>query len=190
MTGTRALAVLSAVLLLAGCSSDPTPSSSGSRSPAPAASSVSGRDIGLQLRPVLDASGSTGTTCATSSPSTNAPAAQTPVTACSTDGTIVYSLGPAVVTGDQWESLRVVDDPGSQASEILALLDPPGSSAFTQATAQLATESEPRNQIAFYFQGRVESAPSVQQPIYGGQVVIGSGLDHAGAQALLDRIVG
>ena len=33
-------------------------------------------------------------------------------------------------------------------------------------------------------------APSVQQPIYGGQVIIGAGLEKADAQQLLDDLTG
>ena len=48
-------------------------------------------------------------------------------------------------------------------------------------------EEEPRNQIAFYTHGTVAMAPSVQQPIYGGQVIIGAGLEKADAQQLPRR---
>lgn len=57
MTGTRALA-LAAVLLLTGCGAGAGSASTGG-TVVPDPSSLSGRDIGLQLRPVLSADGAT-----------------------------------------------------------------------------------------------------------------------------------
>lgn len=192
MRGMRALVVVAAIALTAACSSTPSSTSSGtSRSPAPAASSVSGRDIGLQLRPVLAADATTGSTCIPSGspiPTVEASPTQSPITACSTDGSIVYSLGPAVVLGDQWESLRLDDSQGE--ATIVAVLDPSGSTALTKATADLATEDTPKNQLAFYARGYVVSAPSVTQPIYGGVAVIAGGWTQAEAQDLVDQLAG
>lgn len=189
--------VMAAALLLAGCgtagSSTSAASSGSAGSPRPSASALDGHDTGLELRKVLDAQPATAGQCPASSsasPSTNAAPTASPVTACATDGTIVYTLGPAVVTGTQWDSMRLDESTTTGAWQILALLDPSGSSALTQATGELATEEEPRNQIAFYTHGTVAMAPSVQQPIYGGQVIIGAGLEKADAQQLLDDLTG
>jgi len=201
VTGMRAIVAVGAALLLAACgtsapsSSGGSPSSGGgpSASGAAGASSLSGRDIGLELRPVLDEQPASAGQCssgASASPSINAAATASPVTACATDGSLVYTLGPAVVTGTRWDSMRLDQDPASGAWQIFALLDPQGASAFTQATAELSTEDDPRNMIAFYYRGTVEAAPTVQQPIYGGRVVFGQGLDKASAQQLLDELVG
>ncbi len=185
MRGMRALVVVAAIALTTACSS--TPSSTSSASPRPQTSSLSGRDIGLQLRPVLEATATSETTCReTGSPAAEEPPTRSPVTACSTDGSMVYSLGPAVVLGTQWESLRVDDSQGE--ATIVAVLDPSGSTALTKATADLATEETPKNQLAFYAQGRVVSAPSVTQPIYGGVAVIAGGWTRAEAQDLVDSL--
>ena len=103
-------------------------------------------------------------------------------------GTVVFSLGAAVVDGTHWESLAV--DQRDGAVEIDALLDPVGSSALTKATGDLSTEDEPRNQLAIYAEGRVLAAPMVVQPIYGGTLVITGAYTVEEAQALVDRLTG
>ena len=110
------------------------------------------------------------------------------MTACASDGSLVYSLGPAVVTGTQWDTLRVDDVSVPGTTQIDALLDPSGSSALTQATGELFSNDEPRNQLAVYAEGVVLSAPTVQQPIYGGALVIAGGLTNDEAQALLTAL--
>lgn len=196
MTGMRAVVVAASSLVLAACGTASTPtaptSSSGSSaagSARPSASDVSGRDTGLELRKVLDAQPAAAGQCA-ASPSANAAPTTGSVTACASDGTLVYTLGPAVVTGTQWESFGLYEDTTTGAWQVGALLDPSGSSALTQATGELAVEDEPRNRIAFYLHGSVPSAPTVSQPIYGGRVIIASGLEKADAQELVDHLTG
>lgn len=179
-----ALPLLAASLLCA-CSGGASSSTPSGGSTAKAGASLSGRDVGLQLRPVLEAQPATAAQCtATSDPAPSA----APVTACSSDGSLVYSLGPAVVTGTQWDTLRVDDVSVPGTTQIDALLDPSGSSALTQASGELFSNDEPRNQLAVYAEGVVLSAPTVQQPIYGGALVIAGGLMHDEAQALVDRL--
>lgn len=188
--------MVAAALLLAGCGtagSSTSAASSPAGSPRASASSLDGHDTGLELRKVLDAQPASAGQCPVSSsasPSTDAAPTASPVTACAADGTIVYTLGPAVVTGTQWDSMRLDQSTTTGSWRVLALLDPSGSSALTQATGELATEDEPRNQIAFYAHGAVAMAPTVQQPIYGGQVIIADGLEQADAQQLLDDLTG
>ena len=192
-TRVRTTVVAAALLGLSGCSapssSGPIRSSDGTSTHA--RSSLSGRDIGVQLRPVLDVERSASGQCpATPSPTADAAATTGPITACGADGTTVYSLGPAAVTGTQWESMRVADDTVSGSTQIDALLDPGGSSALTQVTGELFSNDEPQNQLAIYLDGEVQAAPSVQQPIYGGALVLGAGLTHEEAQALVYRLTG
>lgn len=191
MTGMRVVVVASSLLLVAcgTASTAPTSSrgSSAAGSPRPSASDVSGHDTGLELRKVLDAQPTAPGQCAASSSANAAPTTGS-VTACASDGTVVYTLGPAVVTGTQWESIGLREDAATGAWQVGALLDPSGSSALTQATGELAVEDEPRNQIAFYLHGSVQSAPTVSQPVYGGRVIIASGLEKADAQQLVDDL--
>lgn len=185
-TAAAALGVVS----LAACGTDPAapPTRTVTQSRVP---SVSGTDIGLQLRPVLDAQPATPGECPTPSagtPASSSPATVAPVTACAADGKLVYSLGPAAVTGTQWETLSVVDDPSSGTSQVLGTLDPTGSGALSQATAELVGNEMPRDQLAFYVDGVVESAPTVQQPIYGGVVLIAGGFTRDEAQQLVEQL--
>lgn len=192
MTGMRAIVVLAAVALTTACASGSSSTgrtAAGSGSAAP--SSLSGRDIGLQLRPVVEAHASSAGECGTAgspSPSSDAAATSAPVTACSTDGSIVYSLGPAAITGERWQSLTVDDSRPSAAID--AVLDPLGATALTKITADLATNDQPQNQLAFYADGLVLMAPTVTQPIYGGQTVIAGYWTAAEARALVDRLTG
>ena len=102
---------------------------------------------------------------------------------------VVGHLGPDLL-GPDWDASaateRLLRDPGREIGD--ALLDPSGSSALTQATGELFSNDEPRNQLAVYAEGVVLSAPTVQQPIYGGALVIAGGLTNDEAQALLDRL--
>lgn len=179
-----AVPLLAATLLCACSAGAPTSTPSGG-STTRAAASLSGRDVGLQLRPVLEVQPANAAQCTSAS---GAPPSTAPVTACASDGSLVYSLGPAVVTGTQWDTLRVDDVSVPGTTQIDALLDPSGSSALTQATGELFSNDEPRNQLAVYAEGVVLSAPTVQQPIYGGALVIAGGLTNDEAQALLDRL--
>lgn len=110
----------------------------------------------------------------------------TPVSACSTDGSTLYSLGPAAVSGDQVSSLSVDDSAGSAAIQVS--LDDAGSTALTDATTALAAKTAPQSQLAIYVHGRVLSAPVVMAPLTSGTVTIAGGFTHAQAQQIVDGL--
>ncbi len=177
----RLAVVLPALLLglsfLTACGSPTSPT-------ATSTASQGGRD--LQLRPVLAVSPPGASAC----PSENRDAASTssPVTACSTDGKLLYSLGAAGVIGDQIASVSVQDSASGGTSEIQVTLNDAGTSALSKMTTDLASKSDPQSQMAIYIHGRVQSAPSVMAPITTGAVTVAGDFTHAQAQQIVDGL--
>jgi preprotein translocase subunit SecD len=171
-----ALVMLVAVSLVAGC---------GSSAATSRGSTAGERD--LQLRPVL----STAPLGAASCPSTNrdGAASATPVSACSADGSTLYSLGAAVIGGAQVSSLSVQDSSVGGAAEIQVILDGSGKAALANLTKELVSKPAPQSQVAIYIHGRVQSAPAVMEPITSGALTITGDFTRAQAQQLVDGLV-
>lgn len=168
--------VLAAVALLAGCGSSTAASPSGS--------SAGGRD--LQLRPVLAMTLPGSGSCP--SADRDAAGSTTPVSACSTDGSTLYSLGPAAVTGSQVSSLSVQDAAAGGTAEIQVALDDAGTAALANVTKELAAKPAPQSQLAIYVHGRVQSAPVVMAPLTSGDLTIAGDFTKAQAQQLVDGL--
>ena len=143
--------LLSCVPLLGACSSANRPSPQG-----------------IQLRPVLSESQATAASCPEP---VQASASASNVRACSADGTVLYTLGAAAVTGDQVADLTV--QPGaSNGYEVTVRFSDSGSSAFRSLTGELASQDSPNNQFAFYARGVVQSSPYVSAAIDSGTAVV------------------
>jgi len=180
----RISAVVIATVVLVGCGASPaSTSSSGSQLPGSTAGPVA--DVDLQLRPVL----SEAPTASCTLPRVAAPPAKSPVEACSADGTLRYTLGPAAVTGNQVASISVAKSAVVGSPEIDITLDAKGSAALAAITGQLAGNDPTRSQLAVYVHGQVQSSPSVSQSIQGGSVVITGDFTTAQAQAIVDGLV-
>lgn len=93
------------------------------------------------------------------------------VRACSADGTILYTLGPAAVTGAEVSDVRVQPD-ASNGYAVTVTFSDSGASAFQALTRHLAAQAAPRNQFAFYVRGVVQSSPFVSEQINGGTTEI------------------
>jgi preprotein translocase subunit SecD len=140
----------------------------------------------LEIRPVL----TLGVASSGSCPSpVQQPASATGVRACSADGTQVYTLGPAAVTGEEFAGLDAAGSsgPGSGFVVVTRLTDA-GSAHLKAVTTTLATQPAPQNQLAFYAGGVVLSAPYVSQPILGGSAVVGGFSSLATAQQFVDSV--
>ena len=135
-----------AVIVVAGCSAAPTPaaSSTGTQSPSPTVGPVADKDF--QLRPVLAAEPAAQGACPPTH--TAEPASTAPITACSVDGTVQYSLGPAAVTGGQVATIAVGDSSSGGGTDIDVTLDAAGSTALTSITGELSAKSPPQSQLA------------------------------------------
>jgi preprotein translocase subunit SecD len=172
----KVLAVFAGATMLTACASTtPTPQSA----PTP-------RPRDLQLRPVLAMAPLGNATCPATSH--DAASSTTPVSACSADGTTLYTLGAAAVTGNQVSAVSVQDSAGSGTSQIQVTFDHAGTAALATLTTQLAAKSEPQSQMAIYVHGRVQSAPLVMAPITAGVVAIAGNFTKAKAQQLVDGL--
>jgi preprotein translocase subunit SecD len=110
------------------------------------------------------------------------------VSACSTDGTNLYSLGPAVVSGEQVASVTVQDSATGGTAEIQVALNDAGTAALSTMTTDLAGKASPQSQLAVYVHGRVQSAPTVMAPITTGSVTITGDFTKAQAQQIVDGL--
>lgn len=67
---------------------------------------------------------------------------------------------------------------------------PADAARFGTLSAQVVEEQQPRNQLAIVVDGKVVSAPTVQETITGGDIVISGNFDRAKAQRYVDLIRG
>ncbi len=151
-------------------------------SPSPSPTAKAG--YAVQFRPVLTEAPVGATPCPTEP--VQSPAAQ-PATACSADAALVYTLGPAAVSGDAIATLRPEASAGG-GFEVVVDLTPTGSTAFATLTTQLATQQAPQNQLSIYARGRVLSSPYVASPILGGVAQIGGFPTLAAAQDFITAV--
>jgi len=170
-----ALVMVAAVTMVAGCGSSATPPGS----------TVGERD--LQLRPVLSTTPLGTASCP--SADRDVAASTTPVSACSADGSTLYSLGAAAIVGAQVSSLSVQDSASGGTAEIQVALDDSGTAALANLTKELASRPAPQSQLAIYIHGRAQSAPTVMEPITSGSITITGNFTKAQAQQLVDGLV-
>jgi len=137
---------IAASLALAGCGS-----SGGDNSAEPASDPATG--TWFQVRPVLAEKKATGNDCTVVR--TTLPNAQPADSVCSQDKTVVYSLGAAVLTEND------VDSVGSTDTVVSLGLLPNGKAAFATMTGDLSKQKSPANQFAVLADGVVLTAPSV-----------------------------
>ncbi|MBU4213062.1 MAG: hypothetical protein KJ792_00225 [Actinobacteria bacterium] len=112
--------------------------------------------------------------------------ADQPLVACSRDGSEVYVLGPAEVTGAALESTET-DVTGSTAG-VTVTLTSAGNAALATMTTRAVSLPAPRNQIALVLDGRVLQAPRVTEPLTGGPMQIATGLPQAEASTAATRM--
>ncbi|GAA2907751.1 hypothetical protein GCM10010517_74180 [Streptosporangium fragile] len=93
-----------------------------------------------------------------------------------TVGQAVQAKAGALADTDQWV--------------IQVTLNPADAAAFGELTGRLARESSPRNQLAIVIDGKVVSAPVVEEPIPGGEVQISGDFTRETATAYARRLNG
>jgi preprotein translocase subunit SecD len=121
--------------------------------------------------------------------STTAPAASVagqPLVACAQNGSQVYVLGPAEVTGAAIAAVGT--DESSSGTAVAVTLDRAGDAALLAMTTRLGSLQPPRNQLALVLDGRVLTAPTVVTPLTGGPIPVGTDLSRAEAAALDARL--
>lgn len=170
---------------LAGCSAVST-TTVAPTTVAPQPSSSPTHELDLQLRPVLGVANAQAGDCPTPPPATPDP--RQPARLCSQDGFLLYSLGPAGVTGARVTGLEATMT--ERTPQVQVRLDGEGGAALTRLTAQGMVAPPPRDRLAIVSHGRVQSAPTITDSIDGGVLVI-TGFDSVdAAQKAVDFLVG
>lgn len=175
---------LALAVALTGCSvsTTSTPATT-SLQPTPSASQPP--ELDLQLRPVLDVANAQAGQCGATPPPTPDPA--TGAQLCSQDRILLYSLGPAGVTGARVTSLEATMT--SRTPQIQVKLDAQGGASLTRMTVEGMLEPAPRNRLAIVSHGRVQSAPPITEPIDTSVLVITGFSTVADAQTAVDFLV-
>lgn len=96
-----------------------------------------------------------------------------------------YLLGPVVVDAGDVAEAKAHEDPAIKGWAVSVQLSPEGSRALASATRAAAGD-----RIAIVVDGLVVSAPTVQQPVTAGGVVVGGGLSRAEAEGLASSLNG
>jgi preprotein translocase subunit SecD len=100
------------------------------------------------------------------------------------DGQVVDSADGSTCYGLAWPEIRVsrtvsseaVSDPQNNRWLVEVELRPADARRFAHLTERVWRLPEPRNQVAFVFDGKVLSAPTIQEPIRGGRIQLSGGL--------------
>lgn len=107
-----------------------------------------------------------------------------PLITCDQQQQYKYLLGPALVRGEQ-VSRAFPSVPQSSVSWVVALeFNTQGAADFEKVTQHLSSQSSPQNQFAISLDGKVISAPSVDNPIPGGRAEISGSFTQASATQL------
>jgi preprotein translocase subunit SecD len=160
------------------------PSSAVPTGPGPAGALPAATGFKIEIRPVLTETQAAPGSCPQP---VQQPATATDVRACSADATFLFSLGAAAVTGEQFEGITVQPD-ASTGFDVAFRLTPAGAIAFHALTGRLATQQSPRNQLAIYAQGLVQSSPFVSAPITGGNGLIAGFTSETDAHRFVARV--
>lgn len=103
-----------------------------------------------------------------------------------TAGTTCYQLAP-VSMNIVPKSVDALDD-ATQGWLIQVALDDSDAAVFGRLTSRLATQGAPGNQLAIVLDGRVLSAPTIQEGINGGLFQITGGVDTAYTEQVADAL--
>jgi preprotein translocase subunit SecD len=181
---TRGIPLLVGALALTSCTTVDHTSTAASVEPVPTESPAAVLDI--QLRGVLDVANAEAGQCpqpavagsAAPSPTPTTPPASSQATLCSADRTLVYTLAPAAVPGEQVSDIAAVSNAGSPAVQIT--VTPQGGAALSRLSATAMVASPPRSQIAIVSHGLVQVALPVTEQI-DGRVLDVNGFDSQDA---------
>jgi preprotein translocase subunit SecD len=165
-----ALVVAAVLPVLGGCTVVDKGSTVPTQEPVPVDSPAPTVDV--QLRPVLDLANAQAGQCGAFAPPTPDPKA--PTSLCSADRAVLYSLGPAAVTGPEVSDVQAVF---SSARPVVRItLTAQGGAGLVRLTNDAVNSSPPRNQVALVSHGRVQAALPVGEAL-DGQVFEITGFD-------------
>jgi preprotein translocase subunit SecD len=110
-----------------------------------------------------------------------------PIAACDRTGGFIYVLAPQYFSGTEVKKAQSLYD-SSQGYLVQLDFDGKGTTDFGKLTTAVTSLASPLNQVAIVLDGVVESAPSIQNAILGGQAQIAGGsanpFTHADTDAL------
>jgi preprotein translocase subunit SecD len=95
-----------------------------------------------------------------------------PLFSCSQEGTEKYLLGPTLIQGNQLTGANAGIPQNGIEWVVNLQFNAEGSTAFENATRELATRTDPQNRFAIVLDAKSISAPSVSSAIPGGQAQI------------------
>ena len=105
--------------------------------------------------------------------------------ACQDDGLLKFILAPALLSGtDIQDATAGVPQQGAGGWQVDLTLTTAGAKKFAEATKSLYTKEAPENQFGIILDGRVVSAPAVNEPILGGSATISGSFTIAEAKGL------
>jgi preprotein translocase subunit SecD len=105
------------------------------------------------------------------------------VAACSEDGAVKYLLGPTIIEGTEIDDATAGTEPGT--GEWIVLLDFQADGLDTWATYTTANVGQ---NVAFTLDGRVISAPTINQPITTNPTTITGQFDQESATELANQL--
>ncbi|MDH2427390.1 protein translocase subunit SecD [Sphaerisporangium sp. TRM90804] len=108
--------------------------------------------------------------------------------ACSDDGTARYILDKAAVKGTEVSGATSGVDSTTGEWIVSVNFKSKGASQFATITGQITSAPEPRNQLAMVLDGVVISAPTIEEPIPGGQARISGSFTQVTAEALANQL--
>ena len=104
---------------------------------------------------------------------------------CQRDASLKYALAPALLTGSDIASATAgLPQSGAGAWQVDLTLTTEGAKKFADATKTLSSQKEPNNQFGIVLDGLIVSAPTVNEPILGGQATITGNFTAEEAKAL------
>lgn len=108
----------------------------------------------------------------------------------SRDGRSCYRLVPGMTVRQVIRIEARTSDSGDPGWHILISMGPADAAAFGSLTGRVAAEQPPRNRLALVVDGKVLSAPTVQQAITGGEVQISGAFTRQEAERLVGQMAG
>lgn len=142
---------------------------------------IIGRTAQLRFRPVVDTIPRAQVEEDEDWETTEGDPVDEPVVFPSSEGDLLYRLGPAEVLGAHVADALAQFDPTLQGWMVILDLTSEGREAFAEVTTLLAAEQRP---LAIVLDRMVESAPVVQQPITDGRAQITGQFTEAEARDL------
>ena len=107
-----------------------------------------------------------------------------PLFACDPTGSVKYLLGPVIVQGTHVTGATAGVPQGEVAYQVNLQFDSVGASQFATVTTKLVGLTQPQNQFAIVLDGKVVSAPKIDQAILGGRAQITGSFTADEAQEL------